>query len=288
MPYFKKGNSTPRKSPRATPRKNYKKKAAPQTFVKRVQAIVSGNIENKMSISSKFERPVTKWIATDPEHFLAAYNNFFNMSQGTDQAQRVGNQIKLKRWIIKGFVTPSQSLSPGLDTTPYDIHGFIGTVKIMLLKTRNNQPISTDLTRLLQNGATAVPPLGSQFDVLYPVNKDLYKVYWTRTFKCGSAAANPTILGSGASLIANYYPIQANNDYKMQHSFGLDVCKYIGKDAKITFNDGTTQAILPASMNNITLVAFWSPFTGDLTQSSTKNLTFYKISILTHFEYEDC
>nr|WAE42929.1 MAG: capsid protein [Cressdnaviricota sp.] len=284
MAYFRKRNykkpATPR-TPRATPRKMYKKKMYPTTLAKRVNAIIARNVENKMSVSSSFENPVMTWIATDPVYFLASYNNFFNMAQGTAQNQRVGNQIRLKRWIVKGFVTPCQSTGVGPDPQPYDLNGFTGTVKLMLLKTRNDQGITSDLTRLLQSGATAISPTGTQFDILYPINKDLYKVYWTRTFKCGCSTSTAT------NSTTDFLTILPNNDYKMQHSFGLDICKYIGMNAKITYNDSTSQAILPASMNNICIVAIWSPFTGDMTQSSYNYQTFFKVSMVSHFEYED-
>jgi len=154
----------------------------------------------------------------------------------------------------------------------------------MLLKRRDNAAVTNLLPGLLQNGNSSIAPYGTQFDRLYPINRDLYKVFWERTFKMGNAGANPTI---GSPTIATYYPVQGNNDFKMVESFGLDVCKYIGKDAKITYNDNSNVAITPAFLNNITLAAYWSPFTGDLAPSTVNNNIWFKINLVSYFEYED-
>ena len=256
-------------------------RTATQTIKKYVKLQIAKQIENKCSVSNKFEMPVMKWIATDPEFFNANYQNFFNLSQGVDQGQRVGNTIRLKRWVIKGFVTPTNALPAQTNNTPFDPASFQGQVRLMLVRKRNNAPLDPALSQLLQNGNSAVNPLGTQFDKLYPINKDQYKVFWERIFKVGPAGANPTAAG------LQYYPFQANNDFKMTESFGLDVTQYIGKDAKITYNDGTTQSVLPGYMNNLTMIAYWSPFTANCTQSTVNYLSWYKISMVSYFEYED-
>jgi len=265
--------------------KSYKQETPYITFEKRVQKVISKSIENKISASSKFSGNLVNYTATDPIWFYANYNRFFDLSSGVDQGKRVGNQIKLKRWIIKGFVTPDQGTPIGLTTAPYQVNGFQGFVRLMLLKRRDNSTVGHNLNNLLQNGNSSLAPYGTQFDRLYPINKDIYKVFWERTFKLGNAAANPSI-GSNPSL-ANYYPTQANNDFKMVESFGIDVCKYIGKDAKITYNDNSIEAITPSFLNNITVAAYWSPFTGDLEQSVTFTKCWYKIDMVSYFEYED-
>jgi len=264
--------------------KSYKQETPYITFEKRVEKVIAKQIENKISVSSKFSDNLVNYSATDPIWFYANYNNFFNLSQGVDQGQRVGNQIKLKRWVIKGFITPDQNTPIGLVPTPYQVNGFQGYVRIMLMKRRDNAAITNLLPALLQNGNSSIAPYGTQFDRLYPINRDLYKVYWERTFKMGNAGPNPTI---GSPTVANYYPLQPNNDFKMVETFGIDVCKYIGKDAKITYNDNSSTAVTPSFLNNITLVAYWSPFTGDLQPSTVNNKIWYKINMVSYFEYED-
>jgi len=247
--------------------------------------VILGKKTGQKLRETEFTSNLVNYSATDPIWFYANYNNFFNLSEGVQQGQRVGNQIKLKRWIIKGFITPDQNTPIGLTTSPYQVNGFQGYVRLMLLKRRDNATVSNLLPNLLQNGNSSLAPYGTQFDRLYPINTDLYKIFWQTTYKMGNAAANPSI-GSNPTL-SNYYPVQANNDFKMVESFGIDVCKYIGKDAKITFNDNSTTAITPAFLNNITLCAYWSPFTGDLAPSTVNNKCWYKINLLSYFEYED-
>jgi len=261
-------------------------RTATQTIKKYVKQAIAKQIENKISASSQFTGNLVNYSATDPTWFYANYNSFFNLSEGVQQGQRVGNQIRLKRWIIKGFITPDIATPIPLIPSPYQVNSFQGYVRLMLLKKRDNSTVSNLLSNLLQNGNSSVAPYGTQFDRLFPINTDLYKVFWQQTYKMGNAAANAS-LTSGTTTLANYYPIQSNNDFKMVESFGIDVCKYIGKDAKITFNDNSTQAITPAFLNNITLCAYWSPFTGDLLPSTVNNKCWYKINLLSYFEYED-
>jgi len=258
-------------------------RTATQTIKKYVKQAIAKNIENKISQSYQLDGDVMQYNATDPVFYNYHFgSNIFSLTQGTAQGQRVGDSVKLKRWIIKGFITPNEAILPGSTPTPYDPKGFQGIVKIMLLKTRNNIQVDNALSQLLQNGNSSVNPLGKQTDKLMPINTDKYKIYWSKYFKVGAADMNAPIPN-----YQNYYPVMPNNDFRMCVSFGFNVLDYVGKDAKITFNDTSTTPILPGHMSNLSLAAFWSPFTGDMTQNSTNYRTFYKISTITYYEYED-
>jgi len=258
-------------------------RTATQTIKKYVKSQIARQIENKCSQSYILDGDVMQYNATDPVFYNYHFgSNIFSLTQGVQQGMRVGDSVKLKRWIIKGFITPNDAILPGTTPTPYDPKGFQGTVKLMLLKTRNNIQIDNALSQLLQNGNSSVNPLGKQSDKLMPINTDKYKIYWSREFKMAAANNNAPI-----ASYANYYPVMPNNDFKLCQSFGFNVLDYIGKDAKITFNDSTTAGILPGHMANLSLAAYWSPFTGDMTQNSTNYRTFYKISVITYYEYED-
>lgn len=270
-----------------SPCQNNRKKAAPrQSFAKRVNALISAKIENKISASYIDNRPINFWPSGVPTWFDTNYTtlNFFNLAQGVGQGDRVGNTIKLKRWVIKGLINPSLGRPP-VDPAAANVfhpYSYQGTATVMLIKLRNGLPIPVGVPKLWQDGNIALDPLGTQYDKLQPVNKDLYKVYWRKSFKlgCSNTATN-------SQATATNWPLFANNDYKVSATFGLDVCKYIGRNAKITYEDAQPTACVPSTFDNLSLICVWSPLTQNLYADPDAPYTWYSIATTSYFEYED-
>ena len=269
-----------------TPRKNNPKKAPRQSFAKRVNALISAKIENKLSASAFFNAPICYWPSGNPDWYNNNYTatNFFNLSQGVGQGDRIGNTIKLKRWVIKGLINPSLGRPP-VDPAAANVFNpftYQGTATVMLIKYRNGIAIPTNIPKLWQDGNIAIDPVGTQIDKLQPVNKDLYKVYWRKTFKlgCSNTATN-------SQATATNWPLFANNDYKVSATFGLDVCQYVGRNAKITYEDAQTTACMPSSLENLSLVCLWSPLTQNMYADPDAPYTWYSVALTSYFEYED-
>ena len=272
------------KSPRAPQSARGSK---PRTLVQRIQRVISANVENKYTTSKTYIAPVcvVNEDVPDPNYLDfytwapgsgAANSQMFNISQGTAQNQRVGNTIKLKRWIIKGLIQPGVDtiLDPTLAITNSDV----GYVEVFFGRLLNNSSaINTELVDLYQNGATAITPDGLADTILWPINKDKYKIYWRKRFKMGA-------------LIPQTPPNinTANNDFSLARTFGFDVTKYILKNKHIKYEDASV-APNDDYVSNLTLFAVFYPVVGSLNvpAEADKTPSYYSLNVQSYAEYED-
>lgn len=276
------GKSTPR-TPRSARKSDSKK--TPRTFEKRVNAIVAKNIENKFTLTKTYTNHVGTVTATVTPNVYTydffTYNpggqasaltdQLFNIAQGTNQSNRIGNSIKIKRWIMKGVISPNIFGT----NAPYSTLGYVdvyfGRTKL------NTTQVANTLTGFYQDGAISLTPSMKNTDMLCSINKDLYKVYWHKRFKVGNS-------GVPANAQA-----PENNDYGLTHTFGFDVCRYICAHRQLTYLDSGTFP-QDADIANLTLWATFTPFTGQVFSTSTAGIkvpTYFQISVVTYAEYED-
>jgi len=258
------------------------------SFAKRVNQVISRNVENKFTNTLTYNDAIARTDAVSAYTFFswtpgknATGSRLFNLEDSSLQNGRIGNAIKLKRWIIKGIIQPVLSASTTMTNSN------VGYVDVYFGKLMNNSaPPSNTLAKLYQNGATQTTPTCLSTDMLNPLNKDQYKVYYHRRFKMG-AASDPDTYSVTAATAAQH---PGNNDFKLSQTFGFDVCKYILKNKSVKYDDFTTSAspFLPpnnADMLNLTIWATYTPQTGQATGASAKTL--YNIDCLTYAEYED-
>lgn len=286
--------------PKTTPRKytrNRKKysKAPKITFAQKVKAIISRNVENKFTDTLIYFNPVSYVTSTGYTFFTwspgqnTASNRLFNLAIGAKEGQRIGNSIKLKRWIIKGIIQPTGLEGTGQDIIAQMKNGLLGYVDIYFGRyLKNTSPVVNTLSGLYQNGASTTTPTCKSTDMLNPLNKDNYKVYYHKRFKMGQAY--DPIIGSTPTISG------ANNDFKLSQTFGFDVCKYILKDKHLKFNDGgITSPYEPPENIDITNLTLWATFTPASGQATFDNSdpdvlkckTLYGLDCLTYAEYED-
>jgi len=284
-------STTPRKYTR--PRKNYRKKSK-VTFAQKVKSIISANTENKFTATLTYQdgvARVTRAASVDTYKFYnwspgadSTGSRLFNLAWGSGEGSRVGNTIKLKRWIIKGIIQPSVST---VDTLPNSFVGYVDIYFGRLLK--NTSAVSNTLDKLYQNGNSSTSPQCISTDMLNPLNKDHYKVYYHRRFKMGAASDPDTY--SGTASTAQQHP--ASNDFKLSQTFGFDVCKYILKDKHLKYDDATNVSPYEppnnADVANLTLWATFTPQTGQASGTGTTGTyrSLYSIDALTYAEYED-
>jgi len=276
--FYKRRNGL-RAKPAKKARKNYKKKPV-LSFAKRVNAIISRNVETKTSSVYNYESPVadSSFTSTGVWNWFLV-NQFMNsipfqISQGTGQNQRIGNTIKMKRWLIKGVIAPTNStfqITEGNNLA----HSYQGYVTIFFGRRTDSNDVTSDLGSLFQAGNSSRGPMGRREDLMTPVNKDLYKVYYKRTFKLGAA--------SGQTSSINIMP---NNDFDMCHTFGFDVTKHIMKNATIKFNDTSVYANHQV-LRDLAFWAIWTPAIGQLANSNVNPASYYRLALQTYFEYED-
>jgi len=267
----------------AKPKRVYRKRAPKVSFAKRVNQIVSRNVENKTTNAYSVDGYILQWVTGSVKiwYHMPIAANCFTMGQGTGENTRIGNQIKVKRWVLKGTVHPSQDANPSPTTTQYLRYTYQGYAMVYLIKRTDGSAIDTELPGLYQNGSSAYAAAGTYLDHMLPINKDKYKVYATRKFKLGPAAPI-----SSSSADKNIYLY--NNDSKLVGDFGFDITRLVGKNAIIKYNDGTTTAQLPPALRGLEVVCVWSPPFGNVAaQTLASSTSFYKISCTCHVEYED-
>lgn len=272
-------------------------RAPRMTFAQKVNQIIARNVENKYTDTKQTTLPVLTVVGD----VASPYNNTFNylnwspgsitvgifdISQGVAINERVGNDIKIKKWILKGMVQPDPSFV-GVAPTDRPTTGLkntqTGYIDIYFGKLLNNlSPPPAQLTNFYQNGAVDISPTSRNQELLYRINKDLYKIYYHKRFKMGT--------GNGGTTVSNLQFPQSN-DFQMTRSFGFDITKYILKNKLLKYDE-----IVPFPQNpdiqNLTIWAVWHPVVGEVIQnnlpiSGDTVKSFYQINLVSYAEYED-
>jgi len=266
---YKKKSPRGKVTPRSTPRKSK------VSFASKVNQIIARNVENKMTTSYNSTIPVctTTGIAGAFDWYLQKDWNvkIFTIPQGVTVQSRLGNQIKLKRWVIKGLIHPVDggSVPTTLTNTSQ------GYVDIYFGRLLTNNEVSARLTNFLDSGSTSASPNGTMAQIFRTVNKDEYKVYYHKRFKLSPG---------GTSVLA---PATINNDFSLVRTFGFDVTSVICKNAIIKYNDADSDP----NNDMIRRVALWAtyqPAVGDIPQAQLVNYTsYYNISIQSYAQFED-
>lgn len=140
-----------------------------------------------------------------------------NVGQGTGQGDRIGNKITIKKNIFKGYMYAiNNTLTGGL---PTNVTLYIGRLKVGI-----STPTNAAIAQMFQAGDTTFAPTDDNRASLYGINKNLWTVFFRRTYKIGGAT----------STSANAIP--ANNDYKALQHFYVNLSKFIPRT--INYNDG--------------------------------------------------
>lgn len=179
---------------------------------------------------------------TSPNNYLA--NNIFdtsvawvNIAQGTGEGQRIGNKIKLKKFMFN-FI---------MNATTNTVRPFLVRMWVLTYKFDPNGATTADVWSSFQkdppnansffdNGNAANGMGGTLLDLIQPVNTNAWIVHKCKTFKIGCASApQGTLTG--------------NNDYKYTIKSRVDLMKYMSKT--IHYNDTST-----TSFNKKIFIAF--------------------------------
>jgi len=276
---FRKGKGKAKKVVRPPPKKPM------MSFAKRVNAIIARNVENKFTSNSSYQAPIHNITTTGTPPNLTANHTFFNwtagmtifdISQGVNVQQRIGNTIKVKKWIIKGLIQPANN---GLLNTQ------MGYVDLYFGRLQQNiTQIPNTLFNFYQNGATDITPTGNGQEQLFRINRDVYKIYYHKRFKLGVNNNDPT---TGGNVNTQFVNPQAN-DYKTSATFGFDVCKYICKNKVLRYDEFQTTP-QDADVMNLTMWAVFHPTIGNVAVPTTATTasSIYEINACSFAEFED-
>lgn len=148
--------------------------------------------------------------------------------QGTGNGARIGNRITTKRLMYKGTLTV-MPYNPVSNVTPLPTQ-----VKMWIFYDREfptSFPTPATSSNFFQFNNTTQGFSNDLVDLWKPVNTDKYRVLATRTFKLGNADYQSNGTGYAGQ---QYY---ANNDFKLNHTFSVNLTKMIPKIIRYNDND---------------------------------------------------
>jgi len=150
-----------------------------------------------------------------------------NITQGVTQAGRVGNRIRLQNITIKGTMIPA-SYNASTNPAPQPTQ-----VKLFFFSAKDVAPgtVPTPNDDFFQLGGSTQGFTNSLTDMWAPVNKDLYTLYGSRTFKLGFADNSGTGITAGSQSFTN-------NDFKLNCNFTVNLTKMMPRIVR--YNDTST------------------------------------------------
>jgi len=222
-------------------RRNYRRKFVPKksgrksnvkgvslAVKKYVNRTIHMNIENKQvqsQVSSTFGNVVNDAVLNVRP--LTPYPGYIQISQGVTQNGRTGNEVKVRKALLKYVLYPFKYGESNNTLVPVEVQLFIGFVK----NSSGLLPNTGDFNALYQYNNTTNPIFGDLFDLNQKFNTDYWviKKYWRH--KLGYS----TIIASDAEPAAKPWASYANNDFKLNVVKTLDITKIYPKTLK--FND---------------------------------------------------
>lgn len=219
---YKKTSKKSKKSFRG--KRSYRSRGVSSAVKSYVKRTISGNLENKTAYDEGVATISAYNVSTSLYAFpLHPYTAFTEIFQNVGAGARIGNSIKLKKVVLKYILTPL-AYNASLNPTPVP-----NIIKLWFGYQKNKPLERTPATpSFFQLGSSAVQPTGFLQDLIQATNRDLFKIYTTRTHKLGWASNN----GSGGQIAYQY---ESNNDFKMNIMKSMDITRYMTK--KVNFDD---------------------------------------------------
>lgn len=217
-----KNGSKGKKSYKKSNKKTIKKSTISLAVKKYVKKMVHVNEETKQQNFSDQTSLLTYNAAAFTLRTIDCNLVMSLITQGTGEGGRIGNKVAVQSLIVKGWLSVGQTFQTSVATTgPVIVKMFVGRLKQAL----TNPNLSTLYQRLYDNGNTSSTPQNNYFDVLRSVNRDLFMIYQTKTFKIGPAANN--VFAPGTTVY--------NNDFKLLCPFSIQLNKHLNK---LDYDDG--------------------------------------------------
>lgn len=199
---------------------------------KMIRREIARNIEDKRR--NHFIEDLTLLGSAAPSTFdaaiipLAPHSSFLDIQQGDGVANRQGNVITTKRLTFKGTMTPlPYTLTINDAPSPMQIKMWIFYDKLAPAA----EPTPAVSGDFFDNNNSYTTFRNDLVDLWMPHNKERYRVFATRTFKLGHAMYQNAAGGNPNSQYS------ANNDFKMNCNFSMNLTKYMVKRVKFLNND---------------------------------------------------
>lgn len=174
---YKKKTNAPR------PKKVIKRRAPAKSFEKRVKAIISKQVETKHAFTTLGITAFNSGISVSADCIQIVPN----LSNGTADNQRIGDQVRFQRLQIKGHMLnqPTSSSSGVSGTQPSNISRI--AVRMMVVSPKTFPQFqgasinaATWLASLLKKGGTTTAFTGTISDLYAPINTDYITKYYDK------------------------------------------------------------------------------------------------------------
>lgn len=238
------------------------RKGGKRSFAKRVQKVIDRSLKNTVTNYQKSTQAVctqNDFPGSPKQWFLWAPGlaTFARTNGGStlfpNQYPMEGDSLKIKKWWIKGSIEYNDTLAVGYSLD----QSAVGYVDIYLCRQLlNGLTMSSQLQGWYMNGTDQGAPTGSRDEMLYPLNRNRYKIYARRRYKMGTAYARQ----DGVPAVAVN---EANNDFDYARNFSFDVTRFVAKNRRIRFQ-GTEETANDATLRSLSLVAIFHPACGNL------------------------
>jgi hypothetical protein len=159
---------------------------------------------------------------------LSPNNLTLPISQGTGQANRIGNKIETKKATIKMMFVPAVYSSTENNKPQPQV------VKVWGLWFKQGDYSGAppaNMAHFFQSGNTSITPQSNLLDDFLAINKQAYSIAFSRTLKIGNAITTATASSATAANNQGY----SNNDFKLCGKATIDYTKHLIKMQK--FND---------------------------------------------------
>lgn len=186
----------------------------PKTMVSAVKAIVKNTLSRQVEVKhfgnvEESKQALIPISTTNPGKQIALYNALACF-QGTAQGQRVGNRVKLNKFMLRGFIHADPS-----STVP-------SYVRMLIIAPLDGSIGLGNAADLFQNGNISYGPAPNFNDMTARINTDKYKFYYSRLFKVGPSS----------------WSTQGDNDFKNFIQYKVNCMKMFPKIIK--YNDAAT------------------------------------------------
>lgn len=220
---------------KAKGRKVYRKKSAVKTsraFRLKVKRIIHNMAENKtwtnVVQNLSLTPAITGSLSTTSQNPWN-YNLLPQLSQGTGSTGRIGNQVRVVKNVIRGFVNirPYDATINTMNC-PYQVK-----IYVFSIKTYTNflgDMVYSNWAQFFRINNADTGFYGTMLDMIMPVNDEIFTLHTTRTFQLSSA---PFLVGNGTSNQGYSSP-----SGRWSVPFSIDVTKY----ARILKYDDNTSA----------------------------------------------
>lgn len=160
---------------RAAPRRKAVSKPS-KTLVKQVQSIIAKNVEDKSVYLSGAATAYNSVIS------VAADINFLlpDVSQGTGEGNRIGDQIKAKKFVLNGLINMNLTFGGSTNATRLGVRVFMVQPKLFMDRSAISANFASWLPYLLRKGNTGVPFGGTVSDLYAPVNTEMITCYYDK------------------------------------------------------------------------------------------------------------